>query len=79
MERNGKCFRQVLSSHILILVSFLIYLYYNNTGNVVRVVNSATVEFPLTAWVEPYIISSVYSSPTDPVIGGDDDSFIRQW
>jgi len=54
------------------------------SGNVVRVVNTATVEFPLTAWVEPYSILSKEDTRRmmEPVLGGDDaGGFVpdRQW
>jgi hypothetical protein len=57
---------------------FFMIIETPGSGNVVRVVNSATVEFPLTAWVEAHKIGTS-SSPLEPVIGGDDDGFIRQW
>merc|ERR1712070_1114462 len=40
------------------------------SGNVVRVVNTAPVEFPMTAVVVPGAINNDYSN-TSPVIGGD--------
>lgn len=52
------------------------------SGNVVRVVNTATVEFPLSAWVEPYLVGSNNRYPTEPVMGGDTDRFMSfggQW
>lgn len=50
------------------------------SGNVVRVVNTATVEFPMTAWVAPYAVGSELSA-YEPVIGGDSDDFMMdsQW
>merc|ERR1712113_1308696 len=42
------------------------------SGNVVRLVNTGPVEFPMTAWVEPGEID-INASNTDVVLGGDRD------
>ena len=42
------------------------------SGNVVRIVNTAPIEFPLNAWVEPLDVDE-YGSSTDVVLGGDRD------
>ena len=54
------------------------------SGNVVRVVNTATVEFPLYAWVAPFRVTAAPGpgeSFGEPILGGGDDtaSFQRDW
>jgi len=49
---------------------FLMILETPGSGNVVRIVNTATVEFPLTAGVEAYSINRDYND-YEPVLGGD--------
>ena len=48
---------------------FFCFLATPGSGNVVRIVNTAPVEFPMTAGVVPHLINNDMSS--DVVIGGD--------
>mmetsp|Transcript_5269 Transcript_5269/g.10836 ORF Transcript_5269/g.10836 Transcript_5269/m.10836 type:complete len:319 (+) Transcript_5269:102-1058(+) len=61
---------------------FYVILETPGSGNVVRVVNTAPVEFPMTASVEPFIVGNA-DGPTDPVLGGDNTALfstsVNQW
>ena len=56
---------------------FMMVLQTPGFGNVIRIVNSATIEFPLNASVEAYSIQSKRSE-IEPILGGDDDFTIRR-
>ena len=47
---------------------FFMVLESPGSGNVVRIVNTATVEFPLTAWVEAYSVDSTFDD-SEPIMG----------
>jgi len=51
------------------------------SGNVVRIVNTATMEFPLTALVEADMVGDGMGGPTGAVLGGDGPGFMldRAW
>jgi len=50
---------------------FIAIIETPGSGNVVRVVNTATMEFPLTALVEADMVGDGMGGPGDAVLGGD--------
>lgn len=58
---------------------FFAILETPGSGNVVRVVNTATVEFPISVSVEPYTVRSDYDDQ-GPILGGDSGNMrVGQW
>ena len=51
--------------------AFFCYLVTPGSGNVVRIVNTAPVEFPMTASVVPHTINADMPYGGDVVLGGD--------
>jgi hypothetical protein len=46
-------------------------------GDMIRIINGNTVEFPFYAWVQPYEVND--ESDTKPVVGGSGFSSVRPW
>lgn len=61
---------------------FYVILETPGSGNVVRVVNTAPVEFPMTASVEPFLVGDTKDAQ-EPVLGGDNTAgfmtTVSQW
>jgi len=61
---------------------FYVILETPGAGNVIRVVNTAPVEFPMTASVEPFLVGDAQGGQ-EPVLGGDNAagfmSSVSQW
>jgi hypothetical protein len=62
---------------------FFVVIDTPGSGNVVRVVNTATVEFPMTASVEAFEVGGPAEAGFEPVLGGDGEgpfgSRVGQW
>jgi hypothetical protein len=58
---------------------FFVVLETPGSGNVVRIVNLSTVEFPMTAMVEPYVVNRNKSSSKFVVSGDTRGSSMADW
>jgi len=61
---NGKQIMEIYSDNGT-LRPFYAIVDTPGTGNVVKIVNTGTIEFPLSAFVEPYIVDDDYKPPDE--------------